>query len=141
MQFKVAVPTGKGYPSGGYSHQTERPCEPQSSFWPWSFSIKNCPNCSKQPKSCASTCLGKGGCAASASPWGCRCAPSHDVSGLRSPPASRSSSAMSVRAASRSTPSRDRKSTRLNSSHSQISYAVFCLKKKKHNKSELLTCQ
>src|SRR2546427_1657564 len=29
----------------------------------------------------------------------------------------------------------DRKSTRLNSSHSQISYAVFCLKKKKkiHN--------
>src|SRR5688572_32450618 len=31
----------------------------------------------------------------------------------------------------------DRKSTRLNSSHSQISYAVFCLKKKKkqHNKT------
>src|SRR2546430_13514339 len=29
------------------------------------------------------------------------------------------------------TPSVDRKSTRLNSSHSQISYAVFCLKKKK----------
>src|SRR2546430_7378320 len=28
-------------------------------------------------------------------------------------------------------PDRDRKSTRLNSSHSQISYAVFCLKKKK----------
>src|SRR5205085_12069597 len=27
----------------------------------------------------------------------------------------------------------DRKSTRLNSSHSQISYAVFCLKKKKKN--------
>src|SRR5256886_3530247 len=29
-------------------------------------------------------------------------------------------------------PAIDRKSTRLNSSHSQISYAVFCLKKKKH---------
>src|SRR2546427_3625182 len=29
------------------------------------------------------------------------------------------------------TTSTDRKSTRLNSSHSQISYAVFCLKKKK----------
>src|SRR2546430_4771193 len=29
------------------------------------------------------------------------------------------------------TAARDRKSTRLNSSHSQISYAVFCLKKKK----------
>src|SRR2546430_13157563 len=28
----------------------------------------------------------------------------------------------------------DRKSTRLNSSHSQISYAVFCLKKKKNIK-------
>src|SRR5436305_10608163 len=28
-------------------------------------------------------------------------------------------------------PSRDRKSTRLNSSHVRISYAVFCLKKKK----------
>src|SRR5688572_31575697 len=27
----------------------------------------------------------------------------------------------------------DRKSTRLNSSHSQISYAVFCLKKKKNH--------
>src|SRR2546427_6978350 len=32
---------------------------------------------------------------------------------------------------------RDRKSTRLNSSHSQISYAVFCLKKKK-NKNVLI---
>src|SRR3712207_9183521 len=28
---------------------------------------------------------------------------------------------------------RDRKSTRLNSSHANISYAVFCLKKKKQN--------
>src|SRR2546429_6675327 len=28
---------------------------------------------------------------------------------------------------------RDRKSTRLNSSHGYISYAVFCLKKKKHS--------
>src|SRR2546427_8718122 len=32
---------------------------------------------------------------------------------------------------------RDRKSTRLNSSHSQISYAVFCLKKKKKNTAEI----
>src|SRR2546430_6860990 len=31
-------------------------------------------------------------------------------------------------------PGQDRKSTRLNSSHSQISYAVFCLKKKKKKK-------
>src|SRR2546428_9442208 len=32
---------------------------------------------------------------------------------------------------------RDRKSTRLNSSHDQISYAVFCLKKKKNTKDTL----
>src|SRR3712207_7748353 len=32
----------------------------------------------------------------------------------------------------------DRKSTRLNSSHANISYAVFCLKKKKRNRQ---TCQ
>src|SRR2546430_13647834 len=31
----------------------------------------------------------------------------------------------------------DRKSTRLNSSHSQISYAVFCLKKKKESISDV----
>src|SRR5947209_17164959 len=43
---------------------------------------------------------------------------------------SRSSEAISV-------PPADRKSTRLNSSHANISYAVFCLKKKKKN--ELLT--
>src|SRR5207245_10824853 len=30
-------------------------------------------------------------------------------------------------------PGQDRKSTRLNSSHGSISYAVFCLKKHKHN--------
>src|SRR2546430_13565413 len=35
-------------------------------------------------------------------------------------------------------PYRDRKSTRLNSSHSQISYAVFCLKKKKKKSSRQL---
>src|SRR2546430_8106870 len=34
---------------------------------------------------------------------------------------------------------RDRKSTRLNSSHSQISYAVFCLKKKKNYNIKYLT--
>src|SRR5690554_7297382 len=38
--------------------------------------------------------------------------------------------------------SRDRKSTRLNSSHVRISYAVFCLKKKKtnHQKTTPHTC-
>src|SRR2546430_6360000 len=39
----------------------------------------------------------------------------------------------------RSGNSSDRKSTRLNSSHSQISYAVFCLKKKKKKKNTLST--
>src|SRR2546430_12170951 len=40
-------------------------------------------------------------------------------------------SRLSAAARSFSVPTTDRKSTRLNSSHSQISYAVFCLKKKK----------
>src|SRR5947209_14089351 len=35
-------------------------------------------------------------------------------------------------------PSPDRKSTRLNSSHANISYAVFCLKKKKTNQWRLI---
>src|SRR2546430_4474639 len=34
----------------------------------------------------------------------------------------------------------DRKSTRLNSSHSQISYAVFCLKKKNKRCVEFMSC-
>src|SRR2546430_5183590 len=34
----------------------------------------------------------------------------------------------------------DRKSTRLNSSHSQISYAVFCLKKKKKTRRPAFSC-
>src|SRR5438309_5685098 len=33
---------------------------------------------------------------------------------------------------------KDRKSTRLNSSHSSISYAVFCLKKKKKKKNQIM---
>src|SRR6266478_7039580 len=39
---------------------------------------------------------------------------------------------------SRSTSPGDRKSTRLNSSHSQISYAVFCLKKKKTDERKIM---
>src|SRR5258708_10957552 len=37
------------------------------------------------------------------------------------------------RAPDRTAPAQDRKSTRLNSSHQIISYAVFCLKKKKNS--------
>src|SRR5260221_3322605 len=36
---------------------------------------------------------------------------------------------------------RDRKSTRLNSSHTVISYAVFCLKKKKNKNSTIQSVQ
>src|SRR3712207_9083755 len=52
----------------------------------------------------------------------------HHVRGKRYP-------ALASSRASRHPPERtlDRKSTRLNSSHANISYAVFCLKKKKHN--------
>src|SRR6266853_2917385 len=35
-------------------------------------------------------------------------------------------------------PAEDRKNTRLNSSHSQSSYAVFCLKKKKKNYNKFI---
>src|SRR5258707_8250770 len=35
----------------------------------------------------------------------------------------------------------DRKSTRLNSSHANISYAVFCLKKKKKNRNQFYSKQ
>src|SRR3712207_8302698 len=35
----------------------------------------------------------------------------------------------------------DRKSTRLNSSHANISYAVFCLKKKKHSETKIRRIQ
>src|SRR2546422_4711739 len=57
-----------------------------------------------------------------------------------SQPAPRSDGALGCRgrlrdhARRRLAATRDRKSTRLNSSHGYISYAVFCLKKKKNNR-------
>src|SRR2546430_11740174 len=52
-------------------------------------------------------------------------APSNNSSG----PSTTTGLRLRIRTIPRAAP--DRKSTRLNSSHSQISYAVFCLKKKK----------
>src|SRR2546427_8888380 len=49
--------------------------------------------------------------------------------------AGRGRRARARRCAARAARAADRKSTRLNSSHSQISYAVFCLKKKKNTKN------
>src|SRR5438034_6114040 len=49
---------------------------------------------------------------------------------------SRSSLAAPDSQSGRPVSSEDRKSTRLNSSHTVISYAVFCLKKKKNNKKQ-----
>src|SRR2546430_11459789 len=46
------------------------------------------------------------------------------------PPRSVAAALEERRAVERAAGARDRKSTRLNSSHSQISYAVFCLQKK-----------
>src|SRR3712207_8302410 len=56
----------------------------------------------------------------------------------RAPSRPRPTASSSTAALSRATPlgTQDRKSTRLNSSHANISYAVFCLKKK--NKKALL---
>src|SRR5438309_4972753 len=45
-------------------------------------------------------------------------------------PSTRTTNGSEVPARARRATARDRKSTRLNSSHSSISYAVFCLKKK-----------
>src|SRR5690349_22396887 len=60
-------------------------------------------------------------------------------------PASRAAAspgaAPSAASAARPSVLRDRKSTRLNSSHVEISYAVFCLKKKKNNKKQQHTTQ
>src|SRR5205085_11240184 len=53
------------------------------------------------------------------------------VAGLRQSRARRAARALSFDARRHGPNPLDRKSTRLNSSHSQISYAVFCLKKKK----------
>src|SRR2546422_1571001 len=56
-----------------------------------------------------------------------------DVRGLKAPPRkTRAPAALTFAATSSTCP--DRKSTRLNSSHGYISYAVFCLKKKKKDK-------
>src|SRR2546430_5735926 len=68
--------------------------------------------------------------------YGCSCSRSKNAGG-----GNRQSHAATCRRAGAGVTSRshegDRKSTRLNSSHSQISYAVFCLKKKKKNKQLL----
>src|SRR5438445_13660475 len=49
-------------------------------------------------------------------------------------PAARAAECHSQRRTHRTVTFGDRKSTRLNSSHANISYAVFCLKKKKNTK-------
>src|SRR5688572_31515610 len=61
-----------------------------------------------------------------------RRAPSHKHERADNESETRGYSRVSVPARNGDGTDRDRKSTRLNSSHSQISYAVFCLKKKKH---------
>src|SRR2546430_13147612 len=64
-------------------------------------------------------------------------------SSLTSTPVSRRLSPVMLHLCHASLPARrttDRKSTRLNSSHSQISYAVFCLKKKKKTTPATLHC-
>src|SRR5438132_4495964 len=59
---------------------------------------------------------------------------SSDLPGRDPSPSRCATAAVLAPAASLSQAGRDRKSTRLNSSHTVISYAVFCLKKKKNDK-------
>src|SRR2546422_4534091 len=61
-------------------------------------------------------------------------APPVATGSTRVTPASRTINASTMVAARAGSARRDRKSTRLNSSHGYISYAVFCLKKKKKTK-------
>src|SRR5256885_3867829 len=67
--------------------------------------------------------------------WGCRIRPAVD-SGAAAVPASRQGRRAG---AGRAGIPGDRKSTRLNSSHLVISYAVFCLKKKKNANTQSST--
>src|SRR5215813_4573436 len=62
----------------------------------------------------------------------------HDALPITGRPGSSPSAAFASRPGG-APPKRDRKSTRLNSSHVRISYAVFCLKKKEFVAAEVLT--
>src|SRR3712207_9204517 len=66
----------------------------------------------------------------------CACVPASRDAGTPCKPCNRTRRRLGVRRgyAPGRPPTRDRKSTRLNSSHANISYAVFCLKKKKQIK-------
>src|SRR3712207_7378230 len=59
--------------------------------------------------------------------------PPADVEGQRRPVHPRRRQRVARAGRERAGAAEDRKSTRLNSSHANISYAVFCLKKKKHH--------
>src|SRR5439155_26766557 len=92
------------------------PPPPRSTPFPYTTlfrSPKRAPRSFEQPVSAGPTAAAGGRCPARRSyPWYCE----RDGLGLNRSAAGRN---------------RDRKSTRLNSSHVAISYAVFCLKKKK----------
>src|SRR5690349_23680420 len=72
----------------------------------------------------------------SPSPTKCCCERSSTVSRSSSPVRHGGTRSGSARRPCSPPRSSDRKSTRLNSSHVEISYAVFCLKKKKNKKKE-----
>src|SRR5437588_6867720 len=65
----------------------------------------------------------------------------HDALPIFNPIKARSISLCSVRHVGTNVGSLDRKSTRLNSSHTVISYAVFCLKKKNNTKAQIIIIQ
>src|SRR5947209_15491218 len=60
----------------------------------------------------------------------------HVISGRTAVPAIASPSGYAFASPNSGAEARDRKSTRLNSSHANISYAVFCLKKKRNGSAE-----
>src|SRR5690349_22064822 len=63
-----------------------------------------------------------------------------DAQSAEADAAAGASSSAGSRRGMRSSVPVDRKSTRLNSSHVEISYAVFCLKKKKNTEQQIQAC-
>src|SRR5205085_12139029 len=100
------------------SHVVQQPPRRKTAFFPYTTLFRSPESFADAAGviSCAAQTVGRVSCAPA------RRSPCHCCRASRAP-CSRSSSTVP-------STTRDRKSTRLNSSHSQISYAVFCLKNK-----------
>src|SRR3712207_7441066 len=83
--------------------------------------------------------ISSGGCSAAASAWRYFASDSRNF-GVGSLPSGNGGTKSGMKADQPYFAARDRKSTRLNSSHANISYAVFCLKKKRLSHHNTFSC-